>query len=551
MPTLNPRLVVRDAAGNEREVEIHRTPFTLGRQTDNDLVLLDSRISRHHARITQGEEGYVIEDAESRHGTFVNGQQVRSHVLATGDQISLGVADGYQLFFVTDQAMLPKLLEEFDRAKASAAPQLQHLRLLLQMAQRLHTAPALEEVLSTLVDSALQLGNADQGLLFLRDEEGKLSLQIALGRGGVQLNPETVKYSRDIVERVAERGREEVILEDAMGNRSPQETGMVIGAGAHGVVAVPLQKLPVLEMGGETIVQRKPELLGILYLDSRSRATALTGLDRQVLQTLAVEGATVIENARLFRLSREQERIRHEFSLASKIQQSLLPRQLPQSGYFELQALTVPCQTVGGDYFDVVRLPGDRYGIAVADVSGKGLPAAMMAVTVQGAFSAVAAGDPDLEEMFRRVNEFLWERTPGDMYATIFYGVVNPSGLLNFVNAGHLPPLLLTRRGDVRVLESSNFPLGLFAKATFAVDSVQLEPGDQILVFSDGVTEARDAAGEFFGEERLEDVVKQCARESRSDVCARVAAAVRGFVGAAPQADDFTLTLLRYGPPEE
>ena len=132
----------------------------------------------------------------------------------------------------------------------------------------------------------------------------------------------------------------------------------------------------------------------MLYLDTRSQAAAVTGLDRQVLQTLAVEGSTVIENARLFRLARDQERIQHEMFLARNIQQGLLPRELPQSDYFQVLSITTPTEAVGGDYYDVVELPDGRYGFALADVSGKGLPAALMAASLQGAFGAVAAGAP-------------------------------------------------------------------------------------------------------------------------------------------------------------
>lgn len=547
MPANVARLVVRDASGNAREVEIARTPFTMGRQSDNDLVLLDSRISRRHARIIIGPTGYVIEDAGSRHGIFVNGERVVSHPLKSGDQINLGLADVYLLSFMADQAVLPGLLEKLEKATDSPAPQLQHLGLLLQMAQRLHSAPALEEVLTTLVDSALQLSDAERGLLFLRDDTGELRLRLARGKDGVHLSLDLTDYSRAVVERVAKVGREEVMLEEEMTGRAAQETG-IIQVGLRGVVAVPLQKLPMMEMGGETIQQTAPELLGVLYLDSRSRATSLTGLDRQVLQTLAVEGATVIENARLFRMSREQERIQQQLDVARNIQQGLLPRRLPQSDYFELEAATMPCQTVGGDYYDVVQLPGNRFGFAVADVSGKGLPAAMLAASLQGAFAAVAAGDPDLAELFRRVNEFLCERTPADMFATIFYGVLDPSGLFRFVNAGHVPPLLVRADCAVNRLEPSGFPVGFFPEATFEVDSVQLKGGDLLLIFSDGVTEAHDAEDELLGEARLKELLEPCAGQLPREVWAKVVAAVQDFVGAAPQSDDLTLAVLRFGP---
>ncbi len=547
MPGTNPRLLVREASGNEREVEIVRTPFTLGRQSDNDLVLLDSRISRHHAQIIQDAQGYCIEDTGSRHGTFVNSERVSSCPLKNGDHISLGVMDTYQLSYVAEQAALPQLLEQIGKVRESPAPQLQHLGLLLQMAQMLHRAPALEEVLTMLVDAALQVTDAERGMLFLLDESGELRMRIARGRGGVYLSLKLTDYSHDVLWRVMRSGREDVVLEDEVTGRTAHDTGVLQG-GVRGIVAVPLQKHSMTEMTGETIMHTAPELLGVLYLDSRSRATSLTGLDRQVLQTFAVEGATVIENARLFRLTREQERIQHQLSIARTIQQGLLPRRLPQSNFFELQAITMPCQTVGGDYYDVIHLPNERVGITVADVSGKGLPAAMLAATLQGAFAAVAAGDPGLEDLFRRVNDFLCERTPPEMFATLFYGVLDPSGGFKYVNAGHAAPLVVRANGAVNRLDSSNFPIGFFPGTTFAVDDVKLANTDQVLIFSDGVTEAQNAEEQLFGETRLKNFLEHCAGERAERVCANVVSSVQEFVGAAPQADDLTLIVLRFGP---
>jgi sigma-B regulation protein RsbU (phosphoserine phosphatase) len=547
MPSSFPRLVVRDAFGNQREVEISRTPFTLGRQSDNDLVLLDSRISRRHARIAQDDKGYVIEDTGSRHGTYVNTHQVQSHRLKSGDQISLGVADTYALSFLIEEAVLPGLLEKLEKAVEGPAPQLHHLGLLLQMAQMLHRAPALEEVLTTLVDSAMQLANAERGLLFLREEKGALTLRLARGRGGVYLGSDVKNYSQKVVDLVAKTGQEQVILEEEISGRTAQETG-IIRAGVRGIVAVPLQKLPMAELTGETIQPTVPELLGVLYLDTRAHATAVTGLDRQVLQTLAVEGATVIENARMFRLAREQERLQHEFAAARKIQQSLLPRQLPQSEYFQLCSVTMPTEDVGGDYYDVVQLPDSRYGLTVADVSGKGLPAAVLAASLQGAFAAVAAGDPNLDDLFRRVNDYLCERTPPEMFATVFYGVVSREGAFHFVSAGHVPPMIISKDGVVTALDSSNFPVGLFPHVTYNVERTQLQYADLIVVCSDGVTEARNVAGDLYGESRLCSFLQSYGGQGAEEVCGRVMAAVHEFVGAAPQADDITLTVLRYCP---
>jgi serine phosphatase RsbU (regulator of sigma subunit) len=548
MPSTLPHITVRDAFGNQREIEISRTPFTLGRQGDNDLVLLDTRISRHHARIIKQNEDYFLEDAGSRHGTLLNGAPITTSIkLKSGDQIGLGVSDAYALTFGVDEAVLPSLLEKLEKvAVQGPAPQLHHLGLLLQMAQMMMRAPALEEVLTTLLDSAIQLTNAERGLLFLKEAEGELELRLARGKGGVYLNSEAGDFSRAVINRVVASGQEQIILEEEASGRSAAETG-IIRTGLRGIVAVPLQKLHMADAAGETFVGRAPELLGLLYLDIRSQAAAVTGLDRQVLQTLAVEGSTVIENARLFRLARNQERIQHEMFLARNIQKGLLPRDLPQSDFFQVLSVTTPTEAVGGDYYDVLELPDGRFGFALADVSGKGLPAALMAASLQGAFGAVAAGAPPLNELFYRINDYLCGHTPLEMFATLLYGVLDRQGAFEFVNAGHIPPLIIRAGGGVDRVDSSNFPVGLFPGVQFSVDRAQVYPGDLIVTTSDGVTEARDPLGGLFGDARLLALLHSCSGLSVDEVARRILASIREFVGAAPQSDDITVTIVRYG----
>ena len=543
-----PRLIVTDSSGGVREVEITKPEFTIGRQSDNDLVLFESRISRRHARIVKTPQGYVLEDAGSRHGTFVNGAMVTSCLLKSGDQINLGVAESYSLAFLMQEAELPGLLEELGKATQSPAPQLEHLNLLLQVAQTLYRSPNLEKVLTALVDSALSITGADRGLLFLYGADGELRLRTARAQEGIRLEPAPEDYSKAVVQRVAETGREEMVLEETSTGRATHET-VTIQGGVRGVVAIPLQKLPVMDARGESIAGVATEQLGVLYLDSRARATSLTGLDRQVLQTLAVEGATLIENARLLRLTRDQERVQHELALARNIQQGLLPQELPTGPYFEVHAFTVPSSGVGGDYYDAVALPENRFGFVVADVSGKGLPAAILSANLQGAFAAVAAGDAKLEEVFARVNDFLRARSSPAMYATMFYGVIEPDGNFNYVNAGHTYPLAVRNSGTVEQMGTSNFPLGLFPGVAFEAGNTRLDAGDIVLLFSDGLTEAQDFRNELFGDSRLNDVAGQCARQPAAAVSEKILKAVRTFVGPAPPSDDLTLMVLRFGTP--
>lgn len=548
MPNETARLLIQDSAGSVREVAITKTPFTLGRQADNDVVLPDNRISRRHARIIQSAQGYAIEDATSRHGTLVNGERIEVRPLQDGDRINLGVSDSYNITFISAGPALHNLLDKIQTSPETASPTLRHLNLLLQLAQMLHRAAALQEVLVTVVDSALQMSGAERGILFLLDDSG--SLQSRLVRGH---EPPAGQegYSKELVERVMRSRRQEVMLEGMARPESAYET-IAVTTGQRGALAIPLQKLPLDDsMGGETIRQAAPELLGVLYLENRSRPAAITSLDRQALETLAIEGAMIIENARLLRAAREQERTRHELSLARSIQQSLLPRTLPVADHFLVHAMTTPARTVGGDYYDVIALPGGRFGLTVADVSGKGLPAAMMSMMLQGAFSTLASADIELGELFRRMNAFLCERTPPEMYATLFYGVLEPDGRFQFVNAGHVPPLHIGSNREITSLDAPGFPLGMFPRTDYGVSCLKLSPGDQVLVFSDGLTDAQNEAEDLLGEERLKHIVENEAAKAGSPeaLCSSVVAATEAFAGTAPQTDDLTVAVIQYRDP--
>lgn len=242
-----------------------------------------------------------------------------------------------------------------------------------------------------------------------------------------------------------------------------------------------------------------------------------------------------------------QAHVQQELARARVIQQGLLPHQLPASSYFQIRAFTMPSYGVGGDYYDMVALPGNRCGFTVADVSGKGLPAAIVSANLEGIFAAIAADDLTLPETLRRINDFLCARLSDGMYATMFYGVLNASGDFNFVNAGHTCPFVVRGDGSVQRLEVPNFPLGLFPAIVYEAGETHLDPGDLVLLFSDGLTDAQDLTGDLFGESRLTGVAKECARLAAADVSEKILKSVGTFVGPAPPSDDLTLVVVRFG----
>ena len=326
-----PRLVVIEPNGVRREVAINNTPYRIGRQAGNELTLRDSRISRQQAQILSVNGAMVLEDMGSRHGTYVNGQKTLRHELQPKDQVDFGMADSYKLLFLGEGATIEELVErvEAPAPASSGSRELYHLGVLLEVARTLGTGLSLEDVLTAVVDAAIQVTRTERGVLLLANE-GQAGLQMIVARDAQRgtLRPDQLQVSQSVVKRVAQTRRELIVSDTGEdGGMSQQES--VARLELHTIIAIPVDKLPVIETVDATISTRQGELLGVLYLDSHVPSSAFSDLDREVLRTLAREAATVVENARLFASSRAKQRLDHEIEIASQIQRNLLPKALP------------------------------------------------------------------------------------------------------------------------------------------------------------------------------------------------------------------------------
>ena len=543
-----PRLLVLDPAGARREVPLTQLPFRIGRQTGNELVLRDSRISRQQAQIAFADNSYLLEDMGSRHGTFVNGKKITGlHALSPKDAIDFGMPDSFKLVYLGDEATLEELIEQVEKpAPATPGTQgLYHLGVLLEVARTLGSGLSLEDVLAAVVEAAIRVTRTERGVLLLANDSGELTPMVARDSKGEPIAPDQLKISSGVLKRVA-ASRRELIVSDTGDEVSLGQQASVASLSLLTIVAIPIEKLPVIAAVDLTITSEEAELLGVLYLDSRSPSTAFSEIDREVLRTLAREAATVIENARLFSAARAKARLDHEIEIASQIQRDLLPKSFPQMSHVSVTGSTLACHSVGGDCFDVVALSDGRYGFFVGDVAGKGIAASLLATLLQGVFYTTAALDIPLAELTKRVNQFLCERSSEDRYATLFYGVLDPSGELEYINAGHVPPLVRRASGEVIELGAANFPVGMFPEAEFAAERASLQAGDYLVIYSDGVSEARNLRDEMFEQERLNELVKTFAGENVEQFAEAIRSGVRSFTGGAPQADDITMVVVQY-----
>lgn len=545
---------------SRQHVPLKLSPFLIGRggAGDNNLQLADGRISRRCAAIVTVENGYRLEDRGNRYGLFVNGEKVQEKLLEDGDAISFGIEDGYEIVFHSPSApstesrtsvanLLTRIGSFSEVASAHSSTGLSNLNLLLEATSLLHSELPLDSILSTMLDHAISITHADRGLLLEPDAEGTLRVRLARSNGGESLPPETLNPSQTAVNQAVSR-QSSVITEDLnLAGLDLKAAESVVVQSLRAVVAIPLYAM-ARSHGDRSAPYQRGQLLGVIYLDSR-RIAAFSAMDRQILDALGVEAASILDNARLVARERERQRLEQELTIARDIQQALVPHGLNDFPHLAVTGVHYPCHEVGGDYFDVFPIGEDRVAFLIADVSGKGLGAALLTTMLQGALSGMSMG-ADPVKVFNHINRFLCRHAEVGRYATMFIGMLDRDGVFEYIKAGHPSPLLLRRGQTSELYTDGSFPVGLIPEAEFTATRMQLEPEDTLVLFSDGVTEAEDPDHNLFEASGLSQVLTCCHEKPLDQLQQSVLEAVRKFTRGADQSDDITLLVVRYRTPD-
>lgn len=536
------RLEISDPLGR-RVVPIEKDLFAIGRRTGNDLRLVGADISREHAEIQRAAGAFMIRDRQSRFGTFVNGVQVAEHPLKHGDLIRLGQSGGVEMLFLCEGDLRQQADASTERHSTSAGGELRQVAALLEGLRALGSARVLDEVLAMVIDSAIELSGAERGFIMLADAAGRLEFKLARSRGRATLSGKTFETSRKIPEEVFTTGEARVVADLLDGDLPAVHTG-TIALGIRHVFCMPLRLVRYVDQADASTEERR---IGVLYLDSRERGTLASSAVRAGLETLATEAAVAIENARLYREAVEKARMEQEMRIAAEIQQALLPPPSWSSAYFDAIGRTVPCRAIGGDFFDYLTFADGRPGFALADVSGKGAPAALLTAVIQGVLAAQTSAGGGPASTLARINEVLIRRAIESRFVTMVLASLTPEGQLTYCNAGHNPPFLLSK-GTARRLTTGGLICGLFPMATYEEETLQLEPGDLLVIFSDGISEALNAAGDEFGDDRILACLQQVTGQEVQAVLDSLVATVREFASGTLQSDDMTAVVLRYQP---
>jgi phosphoserine phosphatase RsbU/P len=539
------RFTYVDELGKESSASFVPPRFTIGRSSNNSLVLGHMGVSRSHAEVVFQDGKYHLRDLGSKLGTYVNGVKVEETLLGNGDRIQLGGTQGMSLIFHGGDLLQSLLSLSEEKSEVSFSIRgFKEIGMLLATFRALSSISLLDDLLALVVDTAIQLTGAERGFIMLKEDDDNLLFRCARNSNKSALDGSSFQTSRRIPFEVFKTGKRAVISDLDMGDM-PDDHAATRRLGLRSISCVPLSYLTVQDSGASPGA-RYMETIGVLYVDSQQIGTGLSTTHIDALETLASEAAMAIYNARLYKDSQEKRRIEEQLGIAREIQQALLPQPNKELPYVRACSQNLPCHEVGGDYFDYFDLEGGRFCFVLGDVAGKGISAALLASVVQGIFSTQTFLDSPLATIVSNLNRNLTKRGTGSRFVTSFFGILDAEGNCTYVNAGHNPPFFVHRDGTMQELTVGGMVLGLFAGAPYQCETIRMVPGDHLVLFTDGVIEALNTEGEEFGEERVRTLLRTHAESTTPDLLVRLRDAVLAFSANVPQHDDITMMTLGF-----
>lgn len=547
-------LIVNHATGTSDTVPLARLRTTIGRSARSDVCIPDAFASRLHAEVRQEGDSFWLQDLGSANGTRYNGVPVTMPLpLYSGGEIQIGetriVFDddgrapkhtGSTLIADNTDALDPSKTIALSGRKNPTAEILDStlssrtslLGLISKVGVALLSSSGLDETLNQVASLVFDAVPAERVVIMLRDEKSKDGMEIKVARvRGQDTTIEEVRISRTIMNEVIENGNSVLTSDAQQDPRFASQT--IVLQGIRSVLAVPL-----------CVDER--HVFGLIYADSPTYETTFAGEHLDILTTLASVASIRVENASLLDERINRERMERELELAMEIQQRFQPSGPPDVEGYEFQGISFSCYEIGGDYYDFIPRLDGKMLIALGDVSGKGTAAALLMSSLHAAIHGQVAAKSTLEATITSVNQYLSDNTPGNRFVTLFATELEPdTGALRYINAGHNPPLIGRADGSIEQLSSGGFPLGIMPEAEFEVGSTRLNPGDVLVIYSDGVSEANNLAEEEFGLDRLSDVLKQNITATASGIRDKVESALSEFTGTAPANDDITLVIVK------
>ena len=535
--------------GQTQTAHLNSDSWTLGRSTDNDFGFPeDSGLSRQHLALEKDNGAWIVRDFGSKNGTYVNDQLIHSkHFLSPGDRITASLLT---VVFEPQPAKVPEVSIVFDRTRTdlgssetlstslndvissqtiSAKPERgtsEHwktpLAAFLRAGRELSQGRPLPELFEVILDLSIESVGAERGVLMTL-EGGRLAVQASRGNG--------FRISSTVRDQVLYQ-KASLLIRNVQDEEAFRSMQSIVSQGVRALMAVPLQT--------------DDQVIGLIYVDTSHWLREFSGDDLNLLTVMANVAAIRIERERLAELEHVRRRMASELEQAAEIQRQFLPARAPLVSGLELAGFNASCRTVGGDYYDFLTYPDGRVAVMVGDVCGKGMPAALLMMSLQARVQVLAAEPNPPAVVVDRLNRVLTAVGLNTRFISLFFALFDPaSGELAYSNAGHNPPLLIRASGKVEWLTGGGPVLGIVPDACYEEVRCILNSGDVAVLYSDGVTDATNAHDEDFGEARLSEVLQLVHHDSADSILSALTTAVKDWAAGTPAPDDITLVVVR------
>lgn len=545
--------ILRVEQKNEKpfEVELSKEIFTIGRSSSNDLTFNNLSLSRHHARVLQRDNLFFVEDTGSRNGTFLNGIRIRQatpikheDVIQLGeitirfltkrtDQIEVrdtAPALGMEATFMidTDELNIRRYTEEAISGISPAGIGENLWPALNQAAATLIEHHPIERLVEVIMDIVFQAVAAERGALIMLNPNNPQDLQIKVVRNAIE--GQNLQISRTIMEEVM-RNQKAVLTLDAQSDARFESAQSIQMQGIRSIICVPLWN--------------EKKVIGLIYIDNLISRRTFTQSDLRLIALIANMAAVKIENAMLLEEQLEKKRMEEQLAVAAQIQRRLLPQENPQLPSYEVYGVNRSCYQIGGDYYDFLQRKNGKLAVVIADVSGKGVGAALLMAAFQASLRTLVRSDQDPATLISNLNTAMYENSPSNKYITVFYGELDPmEHTFEYVNAGHNPTLYL-KGGSHTLLSACGPVVGIVPGATYVSKKITLDPHDMLFLYTDGITECRDNEEEEFGEEGVLRVLENNLNLNVEDLSNLLENEIQEFTRSAPPLDDSTLIFVR------
>ncbi len=530
-----------EETGREREIEITGDRLTIGRLPENDIALMDSTVSRNHAEIVLGAEGYVLKDLDSRNGIRVNGKMIKNIKLQDRDVIKIGTSTMRFLFsprpsvvYDTREEWLssPSTMVKAPQGPSFKVSDQKKLEILYNISQATNSIFDLKELTEKVAEEILGVINADRFLLMLKDEKtSQMIPQMAIGRdkGEVELS-----ISRTMVERVTTEGVSILVRDISRDTRFKQAQSLILKK-ITSCLCAPLWS--------------KEGIIGLIYVESKQSGKSFSEDELELFTAIGNHAAGAFQNIRMQEKLWQKKRIERELEIAAIIQQSFLPQDFPSCHGYSFGVKSIPAQNVGGDFYDCFSLSSNRIGLVVGDVSGKGIPAALYMARFLNEFKIASVNFSEPGLLMKEMNDRFKDIVVRGSFVSAAYLILElDTGILHYCLAGCHPVLLYqNKEKTVKELGGCSGQILGIGEGVFKDENIFLGCGDMAVLYTDGVIEVKGRKKEEFGLERLKKEILRVKDLPPAEAAERIVQGVFEFSGREELSDDLTLLVLKRG----